>query len=100
MKKISLAFLQFVLFLLIFLAGSFLRPIHLTWSVTHPTPTSTRYFVPDGLLLMLALYITILVIEVITKRIRTAGLWTTAAFLLALVVGLMAKFGSVTQDMF
>jgi hypothetical protein len=100
MKNAILTFLQFILFLLVFLAGSFLHPFGAQWSVTHPTPTSTRYFVPDGLLLMVALYIVILIIEALAKRIRTAGIWTTVALLLALAAGFLAKFGSVTHDLY
>jgi hypothetical protein len=100
MKKAVLIFLQFILFLLVFLAGSFLHPFGAQWSVTHPTPTSTRYFVPDGLLIMVALYIVILIIEALARRLRTAGILTTIALLLALAVGFLAKFGSVTHDLY
>jgi hypothetical protein len=100
MKKAVLIFLQFILFLLVFLAGSFLHPFGAQWSVTHPTPTSTRYFVPDGLLIMVALYIVILIIEALARRLRTAGILTTIALLLALAAGFLAKFGSVTHDLY
>ena len=48
--KTALSFIaQTVLFFLVFLAGTLWDPFHLKWFVTHPTLTSTRYFVPDGL---------------------------------------------------
>ena len=99
MKKAILLILQFFLFLGVFLVGSFLHPFGLRWSVTQITPTTTRYFVPDGLLIMLALYAVILIIEVVSKRFR-ASILTTVALLLALTVGLVAKFGSVTHDLY
>jgi hypothetical protein len=100
MKKALLTFGKFVLFLLVFLAGSLLNPFHLRWMVTHPTPTSTRFFVPDGLLLMLGLYVLILVVEVVRKRLVSSGPWTTLALVLALVLGYLARFGFATHDLF
>jgi hypothetical protein len=52
------------------------------------------------LLLTFALYIALLIIEALAKRLGTAGIWTTIALLLALVVGFLAKFGSVTHDLY
>jgi hypothetical protein len=100
MKKAILLILQFFLFLCVFLVGSLMNPFKLRWDVTKLSPTSTRYFVPDGLLLMIALYILILICQVLAKRLRRAGIWTTAAFLLALAVGFLAKFGSATHDLY
>ena len=100
MKKFIFAFLQFVLFLLVFFAGSLANPFHQRWFVSNPTATSTRYFVPDGLLLMVALYLILLAVEAVRKRLATAGLWTTGAFLFALALGFLAKFGSATHDLY
>ena len=100
MKKALLTFGKFVLFLLVFFAGSLLNPFHLRWMVTHPSPISTRFFVPDGLLLMLGLYVLILVIEAMRKRLLSSGPWTTAALILALVLGYLAKFGLATHDLY
>ena len=100
MKKTLSAIGQFILFLLVFLAGSLANPMHLKWSVTHPTLTSTRYFVPDGLIFMIVLYVVILLIEALRKRLLASGLWTTGAFFFALILGFLAKFGSVTHDMY
>jgi hypothetical protein len=100
MKKAILLILQFFLFLIAFLAGSLMNPFHLRWNVAQLSPTSTRYFVPDGLLLMIAIFIVVLICEALAKRLRTAAIWTTAAFLLALAAGFMARFGSATHELY
>ena len=100
MKKAILLILQFFLFLCVFLVGSLMNPFHLRWNVTQLSPTSTRYFVPDGLLLMIAVYILILICQVLAKRLSRAGIWTTLAFLLALAAGFAARFGSATHDLY
>jgi hypothetical protein len=99
MKKTILLILQFFLFLGVFLVGSFTHPFALRWSVAQVAPGTTRYFIPDGLLIMLALYVVILLSELLAKRLR-AGILTTMALILALAVGFMAKFGSVTHDLY
>ncbi len=103
MKKVLSFFAQFLLFLAAFAGGILIGvfdPLHLKWFVTHPTPTSTRYFVPDGILLMLLLYLLILLIHTSRKAVRTSGLLTSVAFALAAICGLLAKFGFVNTDSF
>ena len=100
MKKALSVFVQFVLFFVTFMAGTFLRPFKLTWFVTHPTPIQTRYFVPDGLLLMIALFVLFLVIEALMKKLREMGTWTSVAFALALALGLLSKFGFALHDLY
>ncbi len=68
-------------------------PLHLRWFLSHPALTSTRYFSPEGLLLMLLIYLVILAVEAARKRIRTSGILTTAAFLLVLAFGIWSKWG-------
>ena len=77
--------------------GIFFHFHHLSWFVSHPTLTSTRYFVPSGLFLMTILWLIVLGIETAAKKLRTAGLWTTAAYAVALVIGLLLKFGWATS---
>jgi len=89
----------FVVFIVVFFGGSLLDPFHMKWFISHPTLTSSRYFVPDGLILMVLLYIVIVGVEAAAKKLRTAGLWTTVTFAIALVVGLLAKFGMLTHDL-
>ena len=100
MKKIILGFLQFLLFIVVLLVVPFWNPLGLQWFVTHPSPTSTRFFAADGLVLALALYIAILVIGLLRKRLLSSGMLTTLAFVLALVVSYAGKFGFVTRDIF
>ncbi len=94
MKTVLFSFVQLLLFLGVFLVGSFMNPLHLQWFVTHPTPGSTHFFAPGGLLLMLAVYVLILLVQMVAKRMTVS---TTIAFVLALVLGLAARFGFVTQ---
>ena len=100
MKKIIGAILQFLLFFSAFTIGSFAHPFNLHWGLTVTTPTSTRYFVPDGLILMTALFAIILIAEALTKRLRSLALWTTAAYILATIVGFVIKLGFVTHEMY
>lgn len=99
MKKAVLAILQFFLFLIVFGIGSLFPPFHFE-HVLIATPGVTRIFVADGLLLMLALYVLIILVEVMRKRLRTAAPWTTLAVILATVLGLMMKFGFLTRSAF
>ena len=99
MKKFLSTFLQFFLFLLTFAIGSFAHPFNLRWGLTVTTPTVTRYFVPDGLLLMVILFVLILIMEALMKRLRTFAPWTTLAFVLAGIVGFAMKLGFITRDL-
>ena len=96
MKIALLSFAQFLVYLVVFLVGSFLNPLNLRWFLSHPTIESTRFFVPTGLLAMVGLYVLILLIELASKRPRMAA-GSTVAVLLALLLGLLSKFGFVTQ---
>jgi hypothetical protein len=101
MKKALSAFLQFVLFLLVFAVGSFLRPLHLQWDLAVAAGSIIhRTFVPDGLFLMLALFVVILLVQLIMKRLRTSAPITTLALILATVVGLAMKLGFITRDLY
>jgi hypothetical protein len=99
MKKVILTIFQFVLFLIVFAAGSFFPPFHFE-HVLIVTPGFTRIFVADGLVLMVALYVLIVFVEVLRKRLRTAAPSTTLAVILAAVLGLMMKFGFLTRSAF
>ena len=97
-KNVLFAVLKFLLFLLVFAAGSLFPPFHLE-HVLQVTPDGTRIFVGDGVLLMSLLFVVIILIEAARKRIRTAGLWTTVAFILALAAGMAAKLGFLTRPL-
>jgi len=93
MKRAFYTFLQFVLFLLTFAVGSFLPALQLLPSIATKFADGTRLFIWDGVLLMVAFLVVILLIEATRKRLRTAAGWTALAFLLATVLGLLAKLG-------
>jgi hypothetical protein len=95
MKNVVLTVLQFFLFLIVFGVGSFLPPFHFE-HVILATPGTTRLFIADGFLLMLALFLIILLIELLRKRIVASGRWTTLAFILATAVGFWMEFGFKT----
>ena len=98
MKKLLFTLLQFLLFFIVFVAGTFLHPFNLHWGLTVTTPNVTRYFVPDGLLLTLALFIAIVIIQAIRKRLCNTT-WTAIAFLLAVAVGYAMKLGFITHEL-
>jgi hypothetical protein len=99
MKKALASFGQFLLFLAVFAVGSFLHPFNLHWGLTVTSPSVTRYFVPDGLLLALGIFLAIVIIQAIRKRTCDTP-WTIIGFLLAIAVGYALKFGFVTKDLF
>jgi hypothetical protein len=99
MKNVVLTILQLILFLIIFFVGSLLPPFHLE-HVLIATPGTTRIFVADGLVLVFVLFVLIVILEAVRKRLRAAAPWTTLAFLLAVVFGLMMKFGFKTMSAF
>ena len=91
---------QTVLFLLVFLLGTFLHPFNLSWFIHHPSASSTRFFVPDGLLLTLGLYLLLLALHAGRKRLETSGRSTSIAFTLAVILGLLSRFGFATHDLY
>ena len=99
MKSIVFTILQLILFLIVFFVGSIFPPFHFE-HVLIATPGTTRIFVADGFFLAFVLYILIFILEAVRKRLRTAAPWTTLAFLLAVVFGLMMKFGFKTLSAF
>ena len=99
MKNVIFTVLQLVLFLVVFFIGSIFPPFHFE-HVILATPGTTRIFRADGLLLTLALCVLIVLGEALSKRLRIAAPWTTLAFVLALVFGLMMKFGFLTRSNF
>ena len=99
MKNSIFTVLQLILFLIVFFIGSIFPPFHFE-HVLIATPGTTRIFIADGLLLALSLYVLILIVEILKKRLRTAAPWTTLAFILAIVFGLMMKFGFLTRSAF
>jgi len=95
----------FAFFLAIFFGGGILGMFHLDpfgsphWFISHPTLTSTRYFIPSGLLLMTILWLIVVGIEAAAKKLKSAALWTTVAYVAALILGLILKFPWVQTDL-
>ena len=96
----------FALFLAIFVGGSFLGLFHLDpfhtphWFTSHPGPTSIKYFVPSGMILMTIVFVIVAAFETSVKNLRPIIKWTTVAYFSALIVGFIAKFGWVHTDLY
>lgn len=91
LKRALSVTLQLILLLTVFLLGSLLPALGKLpmWRVALGP---TRFFVLDGLVLMLLVYLIFVGIEVFARRIRYGALLSTLALLLALVFGLAMKF--------
>ncbi|MEO6910029.1 MAG: hypothetical protein ABI158_03805 [Edaphobacter sp.] len=96
MKKLLSTVLQFVMFLLVYAIGSLFPPFHIQ-RVLIATPTYSRIFILDGILITLALYLLIVIGETLAKR-RCQVTWTTIAFVLAALLGYVMKFGFITHE--
>ena len=96
-KRTLFTLLQFVLFLILFAAGGVL-PIFGLPSFISRWADGTRGLQWDGVFLMLALLVLILLIEALRKRIRSAAPWTALALALAAIAGLAMKFGFMSFD--
>lgn len=96
MKRLLSTVLQFVMFLLVYAICSLFPPFHIQ-RVLIATPNYTRIFVMDGILIALALYIIIVLVETLMKR-RCQITWTTIAFVLAAILGYAMKFGFITHE--
>jgi hypothetical protein len=70
--KIVLAILQFLLFLAVFFVGSVILPAFGILPNKVIAIGDHRQFTYDGLILMLVVYIFILAIEALRKRLRSA----------------------------
>lgn len=98
MKRAIAIIVETILFLFVFLAGSLLVAVPSAnlpqWSVNL---SRTRYFVLDGVVFMVLLYLIFLGIGAARHRLRSAVLTSTVAVVLALVLGLAMKFGLATR---
>jgi hypothetical protein len=92
MKRVLSCILQFILLLLAFAFGSFAPALHIlpSWQVA---VGSNRFFVYDGLVFMLILYLLFLLIGLARKRLQTSWVTSTIALVLALSLGLAMKLG-------
>lgn len=87
---------QALLFFVIFAAGSFLHPFNLHWLQT-AAANGTRFFVPDGLLLAIGVFLAIVIVQALRKRTCDTP-WTVGAFLIAVAAGYFIRLGFITQD--
>jgi hypothetical protein len=85
MKRAVLVFLELIVFLVIFFVGSILPGITAMPMLSIPAGA--------GHLLMLAFYVLLLLIGLARRRIAVSWQNPTIALILALVLGLIAKFG-------
>ena len=104
MKKAIVTILLFLVFLVVFAAGSFMPPFHVQSILQNAGPAGpagsiapVRIFIWDGLLLAAGVFVLTLLLELITKRLRRAAPWTALAFALAVVLGLAMKLGFITR---
>jgi hypothetical protein len=97
MKKFLSIVLQFFLFLIVFAIGSFLHPFNLHWGNT-VTAAGARYFVADGLVLTLGLFVVIIIAQAIRKRLCNTT-WTVIAFILAVAAAYAMKLGFITREL-
>lgn len=104
MIKVLVTFSQFLLFLVVFAVGSFAPPFHIRSILQNAgaagpagSITPVRIFIWDGLLLAAAVFVLILLIQVVTKKLRRAAPLTTIAFVLAVALGLAMKLGFITR---
>lgn len=96
MKKFFSTLLQFLLFLIVFAAGSFMHPFNFHWANT-VTAVGTRYFIADGLLLALGLLVGIIIAQAVRKRLCNTT-WTVIAFILAVALAYAMKLGFITRE--
>jgi hypothetical protein len=92
MKKALFVVLELVLFLVLFVLGSVVLPGAGVLPVLSVSAGVGRIFVYDGLLLMVVLYGLLLLIAAVRRRM-VVGWLSTIAFVAALVLGLLMKFG-------
>jgi len=91
MKRAISFILQTLLLLAAFFVGSILPVFHVLplWRIsTGPG----HWFVLDGLVVLLVLYLLLVFIAFMRGRLRSSGVTSSAALVLALVLGLLSKF--------
>jgi hypothetical protein len=98
MKKLFTTIAQFILFLIVDVLGSlFYHPFHLRTTLSGD-PLEPRMYVWDGILLMVLVYLVLLLIALLRKRIGASAPWVTLALVLAAAAGYGLKLGFVTQN--
>ena len=85
--------MQTLLFLALFAMGSVFLPFLPGVPVWQVQTGAGRAFVVNGVIFALAVFLLIVGGEAARKRLRGAGVVTSSAFVLALVLGLLMRFG-------
>ncbi len=92
MKKALFVVLELVLFLVLFFVGSLLPTVGVLPMVS-VAAGADRIFVLDGLFVMVGVYLLFLLVGAARRRFAIAWQNPTIAVVLALVLGLLMKFG-------
>lgn len=98
MKRAFSIVLEAFVFLFAFLGGSILAAFpasHLPLWTVDLSPK--RYFVLDGIVLMLLIYLVFIGIGALRRRLAPAAVNSTTALVLAFALGLAMKFGFATR---
>jgi uncharacterized membrane protein AbrB (regulator of aidB expression) len=96
-KNAFLTLLQFVLFSVAYVAGAILPPFGVLPSHVSTWADGTM-FEWDGVWMALAVFIVVILIEALRKRLRSAAPWTMLALALAAVVEFVVKLGLTTPS--
>ena len=98
MKKAIAAIGQFLLFLFVDAVGSLVyHPFHVQTQLAG-TPLAPRIFIWDGVILMVLVYVLLLLLQAVRKRIRATALPISLALIFAALAGYLLKLGFVTHN--
>ncbi len=98
MKKVLSLLLQFVVLMVAAIFGWLREPFHVE-RVLWQTAYQQRVFAADWVIATLIVYILILVIHALRKRLRNAWTGSTAVLVLVLISGFVVKLGFRTSDL-
>ena len=97
--KVLIAVLQALLMLVAGVAAMFWRPFGITHTLWR-TDSGIRTFELDWVIAVVIVYLLLLVIALLRKRIKVALPWTTLALALSLLAGFALKLGFKTTPFF
>jgi hypothetical protein len=95
MKRVLSILFQYLLFLILFAAGSFLPALHLLPSIVWHM-SATREFVLTGLIVSAVVFGLIMLVHAVRRTHSSAAVNSIIAFLLAVASGLALHFGMLT----
>ena len=91
MKRVLSFIVQLILMLIAFFAGS-IAPVFRVLPLWRVATGPGHWFVLDGLIVLLVLYVLLLLFSLLRRNLMRGSIVTTAAFALALVLGLLSRF--------